>query len=721
MKKITLFILLLSAVTAFSQTLTLEDVFVKGTLRSEGVYGFQPMPASDCYTVTTQSTIDKHNFVTGEFVTIVLSDEILTSLSKNSLTISEINSYTFSKNEDKILLATEVEYIYRRTSKAFYYVFDMKENSLKSVSEAAKGKISFATFSEDGEKVAFVRNLNLFYKELKTGKEVQITFDGEENHILNGLPDWVYEEELDISKTFFWSPNGKYLTYTRFDESNVKEFSMTTWGDLYPEEYKYKYPKAGEDNSVVEVYVFDIETNKKTKVDIKTSEEVYFPRLYWLPNSTDLMVLQLNRLQNKLEFVKYNVLNNNYSVAFTDLNPYWLNVTNQYYFLSDNSSMILTSEQNGFNHIYLIDFNGNKKQLTSGNWEVASIEFVNQKTKQVYYLSNEADPLGRDLYVVDFAGKKKTRLSKGEGWNAVQFSATGNYYRNTFSTPTQPQFYTINDFKGNELRVLQENRKLKEKMKEYHCVTKEFFQFTTDEGITMNGWMMKPTDFDPKKEYPVLVYTYGGPGSVEVSRNFNVEAWYQYLTQNGYIVASADGRGSGGKGDAFKKVIYKQMGKYESDDQIAFAKYLKTLSYINPNRIGIWGWSFGGYLSALSLFKGEGAFAMAIAVAPVTHWRYYDNIYTERFQRTPQENPDGYDENSPVFWADKLQGKFLMIHGTADDNVHFQNSIDLVTALNNAGKHYEMFFYPNKNHNISGENTRLHLHTMMTEFIFKNL
>ena len=720
MKNFLLLFLTTISFSLFSQTLTLEDIYIKGALRSEGVSGFQPMPTGDFYTVTTKSTIDKHKFATGEFVTTMVSDKMLTSLSQDSLTVSKINSYSFSKNEDKMLLATEIENIYRRTSKGFYFVYHIKEKTLAPVSDTSQGKISFATFSDDGEKVAFVRNLNLFYVELKTGKEVQVTFDGKENHILNGLPDWVYEEELGVEKTFVWSPDGKYLAYMRFDESNVKEFSMTMWGNLYPETYKYKYPKAGEENAIVEIYVFNTENNKNEKIDIKTAEEFYYPRLYWLPNATDLMVLQLNRLQNKLEFVQYNVLNHNYAIVFTDTNPYWLNVTNHYHFISNNA-MILTSECNGFNHIYWIDFTGDIKQLTSGNWEVASIEFVNQKTKQIYYLSNEVDPLGRDLYVIDFAGKKKTRLSKGNGWNLATFSATGNYYRNTYSNATQPQCYTINDNKGNELRVLQENTKLKEKMQKYRCVTKQFLQFTTDEGITMDGWMLKPADFDPEKEYPVLVYTYGGPGAVEVSKNFNVEAWYQYLTQNGYIVACADGRGSGGRGDAFKKVIYQQMGKYESDDQIAFAKYLKTLPYVNSNRIGIWGWSFGGYLAALSLFKGEGAFAMAIAVAPVTDWRYYDNIYTERFMRTPQENTAGYTENSPIFWADKLQGKFLMIHGTADDNVHFQNAIDLATALNSADKQYEMFFYPNKNHNISGGNTRLHLYTMMTEFILKNL
>jgi dipeptidyl-peptidase-4 len=678
------------------------------------------MPASDFYTVTTKTTIDKHNFATGEYVTTLLSNEILSSFN-DSLTISKINSYSFSKNENKMLLATNIEYIYRRTSKGFYYLYDIKESKLTPVSNKAKGKISFATFSDNGEKIAFVRNLNLFYWDVKTGKEVQITFDGKENHILNGLPDWVYEEELGVDKTFSWSPDGKYLAYMRFDESKVKEFSMTMWGELYPEEYKYKYPKAGEDNSVVEIYVYNTETHKKVKVDIQTTEEMYYPRLFWLSNAVDLMVLQLNRLQNKLEFVNYNVVNQNYSTVFADTNPCWLNVTNNYYFLNNNKSMILTSERDGFNHIYLIDFNGNVKQLTSGNWEVASIEYVNLKTKQIYYLSNEYDRLGRNLYMIDFSGKKKNRLSKGEGWNSVAFSATGNYYRNTYSTPLQPQYYTINDNKGNELRKLQDNATLKANMREYNCVYKEFFQFTHPEGFTMDGWMMKPADFDPEKQYPVLVYTYGGPGSVEVTKNFNVEAWYQYLTQNGYIVACADGRGSGGRGDDFKKVIYKQMGKYESDDQIVFAKYLKTIPYVNSDRIGIWGWSFGGYLSALSLFKGEDAFAMAIAVAPVTNWRYYDNIYTERFQRTPQENPDGYDENSPVFWADQLQGKFLMVHGTADDNVHFQNTVDLATALNNAGKQYDMFFYPNKNHNIYGGNTRLHLYTMMSEFIFKNL
>jgi dipeptidyl-peptidase-4 len=718
MKKIFLLVFVTISFTTFSQTLTLEDIYKKGVLRGEGTSGFQPMPTSDCYTALSENGIDKHHFATGEFIATVLSTE---TLSKYNISMEAINSYSFSKKEDKILLATEVEYIYRRTTKGFYYVFDIKENTTKSVSDERKGKISFPTFSDNGEKIAFVRNLNLFYMDVKTGKETQITFDGEENHILNGLPDWVYEEELGISKTFHWSPNGKYLAYMRFDESSVKEFSMTIWGELYPEEYKYKYPKAGEDNSSVEIFVYDTENHKTEKVNIETSVEVYYPRLFWLENSTDLMVLQLNRLQNKLEFVKYNVLNHNYSIVFTDTNPYWLDVADTYCFLPDNNSMILASERDGFNHVYFVDFKGNIKQLTSGNWEVASIAHVNPKTKQIFYLSNEADRLGRDLYVIDFAGKKKTRLSNGKGWNTGTFSASGNYYANTYSSPTQPHYYTINDNKGNELRVLQENTKLKAQMEEYNCVDKEFFQFTTSEGITMDSWMMKPADFDPVKKYPVLVYTYGGPGSMEVNKRFNVEAWYQLLTQNGYIVACADGRGSRGRGDAFRKVIYKQMGKYESDDQIAFAKYLKTLSYVNPERIGIWGWSFGGYLAALAQFKGEDAFAVAIAVAPVTNWRYYDNIYTERFMRTPQENPDGYDDNSPVFWADKLQGKFLMIHGTADDNVHFQNAIDLATALNEAGKHYDMFFYPNKNHFITGGNTRLHLYTMITEYIFKNL
>jgi dipeptidyl-peptidase-4 len=721
MKKLLFIFFATSFISVLSQTLTLEDIFTKGTLRSEGVSGFQPMPSSDAYTVTTNTGIDKHDFASGDYVATLLSNETLSSLSNNVYSIEKINYYSFSKNEGKMLLATEVESIYRRTTKGYYYVYDIKENTIIPVSETLVGKISFATFSDDGEKVAFVRNLNLYYIDLKTGKEFQVTFDGKENHILYGLPDWVHEEELDMTKTFYWSPNGKYLAYMRFDETHVKEFSMTIWGELYPEEYRFKYPKAGENNSLVEIYVFNTENGKREKVDIKANEEVYYPQLFWLSNSTDLIVLQLNRLQNKLEFVKYNVLNHNYFSAFTDTNPFWLNVTHNYYFLSNNNSMILTSEQNGYNHIYLVDFNGNIKQITTGNWEVASIEFVNQKTKQIFYLSNETDRLCRDLFMIDFSGKKKTKLSKDGGWNTTLFSASGNFYRTIYTNPSQPPYFTINDHKGNELRVLKDNSTLVAKMLEYNCVTKEFFQFTTSEGIVMDGWMMKPADFDPEKKYPVLVYTYGGPGSMEVNKNFNIEAWYQYLLQNGYIVACADGRGSGGRGDAFKKVIYKQMGKYESDDQIAFAKYLKTLPFVNPSRLGIWGWSFGGYLAALSLFKGEDAFSMAIAVAPVTNWRYYDNIYTERFQGTPQENPEGYDDNSPVFWAAKLQGKFLMIHGTADDNVHFQNAADLALALNNAEKHYEMFFYPNKNHFITGGNTRLHLYTIITEYIFKNL
>jgi len=391
MKKILLFIFTTVSITIFSQTLTLENIFKDGVFRSEGVSGLQHLPSGDFYTVTTKTSIDKHNFVTGEFVTTILSNKMLNSLSNDSLTISKIYSYDFSKNEDKMLLATDVEYLYRRTSKGFYYLFDIKENRLTSVSDKTKGKISFATISDNGDKIAFVRNLNLFYIDIKTGNEVQVTFDGKENQIINGLPDWVYEEELGVEKTFSWSPDGKYLAYMRFDETHVKEFSMTIWGDLYPEEYKFKYPKAGEDNSEVEIFVFNTESHKSEKVEIKTTEEVYYPRLYWLSNSTDLMALQLNRLQNKLEFVKYNVLNHNYDVVFTDKNSCWLNVTDEYYFLPDNNAMVLTSEQNGFNHIYLVDFKGKTTQLTSGDWEVASIEFVNPKTKQIFYLSNEAN------------------------------------------------------------------------------------------------------------------------------------------------------------------------------------------------------------------------------------------------------------------------------------------------------------------------------------------
>ena len=725
MKRIafSLFFIIIANFIFAQKEITLQNIWQDYKFTPKNVPGFTSMPNSDFYTVKDKNAISKHSFATGEKVSDILTKDMLDKASGGKLSLAKVADYEFDESCSKLLLAFGLEYIYRRSTCAFYYVYDLKKNTLAAVADTAKGKQSFAEFSPDGSKVAFVRDYNLYYTDLTTGQEVAVAYDGYENRIRNGFADWVYEEELSLSKCFYWSPDGRKLAFFRFDESQVKEFSMTMWGELYPEEYKYKYPKAGEDNSVVDIYVYDLKNKKSSKIDFKR-EDCYYPRAYWLANSTDLMVMKLNRLQNKLDVYRCNVANGEKNIVLTDENKWWIEEPDDYYFLEDNNSVIFTSERDGFNHIYKAEFGKSPVQLTKGEFVVKGIAAIDFEKKLIYYTSNESDVFNQDLYVIDFQGKNKKILTNGNGWNNVTFNSNAHFYMDNYSTANEPSVYSLHSADGKLLYTIEDNAAFKNTMKEYGFAPKEFFSFTTDEGVKLNGWMLKPLDFKSDKKYPVLMYVYGGPGSQEVNNSYFRSgdfAWYQYLAQHGYIVVCVDGRGTAGRGDAFKKVIYRQMGKYEAIDQIATAKYLKSLNFVDSSRVGIWGWSFGGYLSALSLFKGNGTFKMAMSVAPVTNWRYYDNIYTERFLQKPQDNPSGYDDNSPCFFAKDLQGSFLLVHGTGDDNVHFQNSMDLVSQLNRAGKQYEQFFYPNKNHFIYGGNTRLHLYTKLSDFIFKNL
>lgn len=703
--------------------ITVADIWKRYAFYPNRVPGFASMPNSDYYSVYSKVDICKYSFETGKEIEKIITSADLKAYSNGTLDLMDIDDYSFDESCTKILFAFNQEYIYRRSSLADFYVCDLQSHKIIPVADTAKGKISFAEFSKDGSKVAFVRDYNLFYIDLATQKETQITFDGKENAIRNGIADWVYEEELSQPKYFEWAPDGSKIAFLRFDESNVKQYSMTIWGDLYPEEYTYKYPKAGEDNSLVDVFFYDLKNNKTQKIDFE-NDDCYFPRIYWLPNSTDLIVLKLNRLQNKLDFYRCNTQANTKEIVLSDENKWWLEITDDYYFLEDNKTVIFTSERDGFNHIYKAEFGQQPVQLTAGEFEVKHICAIDFPKKTIFYVSNESHTLNQDLYSINFDGKKKRMLTDGTGWNDPTFNSNAHFYCNNYSNANMPPVYTLHNANGKKLYTIEDNASFKERVAQYGFAKKDLFSFTTSEGVTLNGWMIKPADFNANKKYPVLMYVYGGPGSQQVSNAYDSPfdfAWYQMLAQKGYIVVCTDGRGTAGRGDDFKKVIYKQMGKYEAIDQIATANYLKTLPYVEKDRIGIWGWSFGGYLSALSMFKGEGTFKMAISVAPVTNWRYYDNIYTERFLQKPQDNPSGYDDNSPCFFANKLQGNYLLIHGTADDNVHFQNSMDLVTQLNKAEKQYEQFFYPNKNHSIYGGNTRYQLYTKLTNFILENL
>ena len=726
MRKILLSIFLLAIVSmTFGQAkkITVERIWDDYYFYPRGVAGYTAMPKSDCYTVVKRAGIERYSFATGDRIDMLLPNEELERLSGGTVDISKVSGYEFTADESKIVLAIDEESIWRRSTLAFYYVYDIAAKTLTLVADT-NTKLHFAVLSEDGTKVLFARDCDLFYQELATGKITQITYDGKPNAILNGYADWVYEEELDMSRAASWSPDGTKIAFLRFDESRVKEYNFALYDELYPTDFKYKYPKAGEDNSLVDVYIYDVAAQQLTKVDLGDNSNCYFPRVYWLPNSQDAVILKLNRHQDRLDFIRYNTLTKQQDIVYTDQNDKWLDVTDNYYFLKDGKTMIVTSERDGFNHIYKVTIGGEIKQLTSGNWEVNEIQYVNEDKKLIYYLSNESGVLNRDLYSITFDGKKKVLMSSGDGWNQPSFSPNGHFYRNQYSNLNTLPVYTIRDAKGKELRVLNDNKHVKETMDKYGFVDREIIRFTTNDGTELYGWMMKPANFDPNKRYPVMMTCYGGPGSQQVMNAYSSAqdlAFYQMLAQHGYICVCVDGRGTATRGDAFKKVIYQQMGKYEAIDQIAAANWLKKQPYVDGDRIGIWGWSFGGYLSALSLFRGDGAFKMAISVAPVTNWRYYDNIYTERFMRTPQENPDGYDLNSPTTYAKDLKGKYLLIHGTADDNVHFQNAMELVKALNEAGVEYDQFFFPNKNHFIIGGNTRTYLYNKLAKYILENL
>ncbi|MDB2675281.1 S9 family peptidase, partial [Flavobacteriales bacterium] len=565
---------------------------------------------------------------------------------------------------------------------------------------------------------------NLYVKDLVSKTILPLTFDGEINKIINGASDWVYEEEFALVQAFEWSPDGTQLAFYKFDESNVKEFSMGMFNSkLYPSQNEFKYPKAGEENSKVSIHIYNFDNQETSKVSFDKEYE-YLPRIGWTKDERILFVSAMNRHQNELDFILVNTANNSNRVLFTETDKYYVDIHDNTTFTEDKNHLIWTSEKSGFNHIYIIELeSGNWQQITNGSWEVTKYHGMNAESNRIFYTSNEDGTINRGLYSINTDGSGKIKLSSKTGTHSSTFSNGMKYYSNTYSTADTPPYISLHNSTGKEIRVLEDNADLQVKMDEYELSNKEFFSFNTSEDVNLNGWMIKPLDFDSSKKYPVFMFLYGGPGSQQVLNSwgwFNY-FWYQHLVQKGYIVACIDNRGTGGRGAEFKKLTYQQLGKYETIDQIEANKYLRSLDFVDGNRIGIQGWSYGGYLSSLAITKGADVFKMAIAVAPVTNWRYYDNIYTERYMRTPQENPDGYDDNSPINHVDKLKGNYLLIHGSADDNVHVQNTYEMVTALVKANKQFDLFIYPDKNHGIYGGNTRLHLYKKMTNFIEDNL
>jgi dipeptidyl-peptidase 4 len=712
-------LLLPSLLVAQDKTLKLEDIWGNKQFSATTLQEVKSMNDGMHYTdlITTEKGqfIIKKEIAQDKTVDTLFRGSILDGGNGNST----ISGYIFNDEENMLLIAYDEEAIYRHSTKANNILFDLNTKTPYILSPS--GKQQYATFSPAGDKIAFVRDNNIFLYDIKSQMESQITGDGKRNEIINGATDWVYEEEFSFDQGYQWSPDGKYLAYYRFDESNVKEFNLTYYGDLYPREEKYKYPKAGEDNSVVEIYIYNVATSANVKADVNKEANQYIPRIKWTTNSSNLCVMRLNRLQNKLDLYSCNATTGAANLFFTETNKAYIEISDAFEFLDNNKGFLWTSTIDGYNHIYHYGMDGKLiKQLTTGAWDVIEVYGFDENKNEVYYQAAIKSPMEKGVYASNLGGVQRV-INADSGTNKAYFSTGFKNYFITNSGINRPPQITLYNQSGKKIRLIEENKSVQTAMKTFKLNNAEFFDFTTSENIKLNGWMIKPTGFDSNKKYPVIQYMYGGPNSQTVKDEWMGPNyfWFQLLAQKGYLIVSVDNRGTGARGEEFNKCIYKQLGHFETIDQIEVAKWLGKQKYVDASRIGAWGWSYGGYMTSLLITKGAEYFKTAVAVAPVTNWKFYDNIYTERYLQTPQLNAAGYDDNSPINFTKFLKGNYLVIHGTADDNVHMQNSMEMVTALIKDKKQFQSFYYPNKAHGISG--ARLHLYDMMTNYFIEKL
>lgn len=714
------------SVSVFAQdkTVSLEEIW-NGKFSQDRLQSLRSLQNGEEYTVLEYDRpakamkVNAYSYKTGQQTETLIDSREIDG-------IDQFMTYNFSEDENKAIISTEVEPIYRRSSRGRYYVYNIEKDELTPIADK---KIKEPSFSPDGSKVAYAYKNNIYYKNLKTGKTTQVTTDGEMNAIINGTTDWVYEEEFAFVQAFEWNKTGTKIAFLRFDERQVPEFSMDKFGHygdhLYPQQEVFKYPKAGEKNSDVSLHMYDVKSGDLSKVDLENDYE-YLPRIKWTNDKNILSVQALNRHQNDLDLIFVNADDKNSSkVVLDETDDAYISISDDLTFLNDNS-FIWTSEKDGWNHIYHYDKNGDLiNQVTDGDWTVTAYYGFDPKTGRIYFQSTENGSINRDVYSITASGKNKVQLSRKRGTNSADFSADFTYFINTFNSATSPYEFSVHKaLNGKKVRDIKDNSALENRLDNYKISPKKFSTIDiNDEDLNM--WMIKPEDFDSDKEYPLLMFQYSGPGSQQVSNSFFSanDYWYQMLANKyGYIIACVDGRGTGFKGAEFKKMTQLELGKYEVEDQIDAAKKLSDRDYIDSDRTGIWGWSFGGFMASNAILQGNDTFELAIAVAPVISWRYYDTIYTERYMTTPQENPEGYDQNSPITHASKLEGDYLLVHGGGDDNVHVQNSMEMIQALIKNNKDFDMAIYPDRTHGIyEGQNTRLHLYTKMTDFITENL
>lgn len=696
-----LFLLLFLPILSIAQKkqITLEDLFKKGTFRSEPFGGFE----------SSEEAL---------FNAADIKDESGKGIATED--------YALSGDKKRILFFNGREPIYRRSSKSTVYLYDV---AAKTTIQLNKGKILHPTFSPDGSKIAYVFENNLYVYDIASAKTTAVTTDGKWNYIINGNCDWVYEEEFEFTRAFDWSPKGNYIAYYKFDETKVKEYNMTLYNNQYNVDYRYKYPKAGEENSRIEIHLYNVSSGKDVKAQFEGGD-IYIPRIKWTQADDQLVVYWLNRHQNHLKLLLTNAANGAATPIYDETNKYYIEINDNWWFLKDGKSFLFTSEMNGYTQLYLHSIDGKKKiQISKQKADIAEVNGVDEANGLVYFTLAYPTPMDRNLFVSDFEGKNTEQLTTGAGWHRAEFNNDYSQFYDYYSNINTPTIISLYDVKRSNKQVTAvknkvqtENNKLKDVMAQYELGKTEFIRVPNSKGDTLNGWMLKPANFDPSKKYPVLFCNYGGPGSQQVANRFGAASfWHQMLAQNGFIVVSVDNTGTGFRGEEFKKKTYLRLGEKEIEDQIDAAKYLGNLSYIDKNRIGHWGWSFGGFMSSLAITKGAEIFNAAVAVAPVTSWRFYDNIYTERFMRTPQENAKGYEETAPINYVDRIKGKFLIVHGTGDDNVHFQNSVQMIEAMIQKNIDFESGYYPNKAHGISGGNATFHLYNKMTAWLYENL